>query len=208
MQVILLEQISGLGSIGDVVSVKNGFGRNYLVPQGKALRATDSNKKEIEQRRVALEKQNNERKAEAEKRLKEFDGVVTTIVRQASEDGKLYGSVAVRDIAASLKEDGKQIDARMIDLLQPIKALGLHKVTVNLHAEVQAEVKVHVARNADSPIPEELLEEEKEEQTVVETVAEAVETAADAIVDPVTEAVEEAIEKLDNAVTTDEEKSA
>lgn len=161
MEVVLLEQVSGLGNIGEIVDVKNGYGRNYLVPQGKALRATEANKKDIEARRAQLEAQNDERKAEAQKYHSKIDGVVATIVRQASEDGKLYGSVAVRDIAATLKGDGYEIDARMIDLLEPIKSLGLYKVTVNLHAAVQAEVKVHVARNADSPIPEELLEEEK-----------------------------------------------
>lgn len=168
MEVVLLEQVSGLGNIGEIVTVKNGYGRNFLVPQGKALRATEANKKDIEARKAQLEAQNDERKAEAAKKQAKIDDVVATIVRQASEDGKLYGSVAVRDIAAALKEDGHEVDARQIDLSEPIKSLGLYKVTVNLHAEVQAVVRVHVARNADSPIPEELIEEEVEETPVVE----------------------------------------
>lgn len=172
MEVVLLEQVSGLGSIGEIVDVKNGYGRNFLVPQGKALRATEANKKDIEARKAQLEAQNDERKAEAQKQHGKIDDVVATIVRQASEDGKLYGSVAVRDIAAALKEDGHEVDARQIDLQEPIKSLGLYKVTVNLHAEVQAVVRVHVARNADSPIPEELIEEVVEEAPVVEAAPE------------------------------------
>ena len=193
MEVILLESVSRLGGIGDVVNVKPGYARNYLLPQDKALRATDANKAKIEAEKAVLEQKNNERKAEAEKRAATLDGVVATIVRQAAEDGKLYGSVAVRDIAVALKEEGHEVDARLINLSAPIKALGLYTVKANLHPEVAVELKVHVARNADSPLPEEMVEEEVvEETTPVEAAAE--DASEDAATDTVAEEATEAAE--------------
>lgn len=160
MEVILLENISRLGAVGDVVSVKNGFARNYLIPQQKALRASAENKAVFESRRDALEAQNQERRQAAEARAKDMDGLIVTVVRQASDDGKLYGSVAVRDVADALETEGFSVDRRLIDLHQAIKSLGLYEVTVNLHPDVPVVIRVHVARNADSPIPQELLEDE------------------------------------------------
>jgi large subunit ribosomal protein L9 len=164
MEVILMERIARLGGVGDVVSVKNGFARNYLIPSEKALRASKANKELFEARREALVAQNDERKAEAEKLAASMGEVIVTVVRQASDDGKLYGSVAVRDVADALEAEGHTVDRRLIDLNQAIKNLGLYEVTVNLHPEVPVVIKVHVARNADSPIPQELLEEDEPEQ--------------------------------------------
>ncbi|MBN67324.1 MAG: 50S ribosomal protein L9 [Rickettsiales bacterium] len=188
MEIILLERIGGLGNVGDVVSVKNGYARNYLIPENRALRATKANKDYFEAQRDALEKQNAERKAEAEKRAKTLEGITVTVVRQAADDGKLYGSVAVRDVADALQADGHDVERRIIDLADAIKTIGLHKASIRLHPEVEVEIRVHVARNADSPIPEELIEETQEEEVEVvaageaeiEPSAEAVEAAADA----------------------------
>lgn len=174
MEIILLERISRLGGVGDIVSVKNGFARNYLIPQKKALRASKENKDVFEAQRAAYESQNQERKAAAEVQAQTMNDIIVTVVRQASDDGKLYGSVAVRDVADALAAEGHEVDRRLIDLNQAIKSLGLYEVTVNLHPEVPVIIKVHVARNADSPIPQELLEEEAEAAP-----AEAVEAATD-----------------------------
>ena len=173
MDIILLERIARLGSVGDVVTVKNGFARNYLIPQGKALLASEGNKATFEAQREVLEKRNNEQKAEAEKLAKTMEGLMVTVIRQASDDGKLYGSVAVRDVADAMEEEGHTVDRRLIDLNAAIKNLGLYDVTVNLHPEVPVVVKVHVARNADSPIPEELLEDEAPAEEAVEAAADA-----------------------------------
>ena len=164
MEVILMERIARLGGVGDVVNVKNGFARNYLIPSEKALRASKANKELFESRRAVLVAQNDERKAEAEKMAASMGEVIVTVVRQASDDGKLYGSVAVRDVSDALEAEGHTVDRRLIDLNQAIKNLGLYEVTVSLHPEVPVVVKVHVARNADSPIPQELLEEDEPEQ--------------------------------------------
>jgi len=172
MEVILLERIARLGGVGDVVKVKDGFGRNYLLPQKKALRANKANRELFESQREALEKRNADQRTIAEKRATEFEGVIVNVVRQASEDGKLYGSVAVRDVADALKEAGHDVDRRLIDLNTSIKNLGLYDVTISLHPEVRVKIKVHVARNADSPIPQELLDEEpKQAPAAVEAVA-------------------------------------
>lgn len=180
MEVILLERIARLGGIGDVVKVKNGFARNYLIPQEKALRASKENKDVFESRRDALEAQNNERKAEAQKQADKMQDLVVTVIRQASDDGKLYGSVAVRDVSDALEAEGHQVDRRLIDLNNTIKTLGLYEVSVNLHPEVPVVIKVHVARNADSPIPQELLEEEEAAPAVEAAAEEGDEEATDA----------------------------
>ena len=156
MDVILLERISRLGSVGDVVKVKNGFARNFLLPQKKALRATEDNKKVFEGKRAVLEKQNAESRAVAEKRASAMGNLSVSIIRQAAEDGKLYGSVAVRDVAVALAEAGHEIERRFIDLTTAIKALGVYEAIVNLHPEVHVKVKVQVARNAEGLLAQEL----------------------------------------------------
>ena len=149
MQVILLERIEKLGQMGDVVAVRDGFARNYLVPQGKALRATKSNLAEFERRRVQLEAANLKRKEDATAAASKVDGRSVTILRQAGETGQLYGSVNARDIADAFTADGVTIDRRQVRLDSPLKSLGIHAVRVALHPEVVVQVSVNVSRSSD-----------------------------------------------------------
>ena len=150
MEIILLERIEKLGGIGDVVTVKNGFARNYLLPNNKALRANDANRKLFEANRTKIEADNAERRGEAEVRAKDIDGKQIVLIRQASNTGQLYGSVSVRDIVDALAEDGiTDIGKSMVALERPIKALGLVDVKVKLHPEVAVTVGVNVARSPD-----------------------------------------------------------
>ena len=149
MDIILLERIEKLGSIGDVVSVKDGYARNFLLPQKKALRANESNKKVFEANRERLEKENAERRTEAEKAGETLDGVEIVLIRASSNSGQLYGSVNVRDIVAGLEEAGHSIDKRQVIMGAPIKELGLHEVLLALHPEVRVTIKANVARSDD-----------------------------------------------------------
>ena len=149
MQVILLERVGRLGQIGEEVRVRDGFARNFLLPQGKALRATEANRAKFEGMKADLEARNLEKKSEAEGVAKKLDGHSVVVIRQAGEGGQLYGSVSTRDIANALGEDGFKVDRNQIVLNIPIKSIGLHKMPVELHGEVEVEVTVNVARNAD-----------------------------------------------------------
>lgn len=150
MEIILLERIEKLGGIGDVVTVKNGFARNYLLPNNKALRANDTNRKLFEANRSKIEADNAERRTDAEGRAKDIDGKQIVLIRQASNTGQLYGSVSVRDIVDALAEDGVEgLGKSMIELERPIKSLGLVDVKVKLHPEVVVSVGVNVARSPD-----------------------------------------------------------
>jgi large subunit ribosomal protein L9 len=149
MQVILLQRIGRLGQMGDVVRVKDGYARNFLLPQGKALRASKDNQAEFEKRRVVLEANNLEHKKEAEAVATTLNGKQFTTIRQAGDTGQLYGSVSTRDIADSVIAGGFTIDRRQITLDKPIKTLGVHDVTVALHPEVLVKIGVNVARSAD-----------------------------------------------------------
>jgi large subunit ribosomal protein L9 len=149
MEVILLERIGRLGQMGDVVRVKDGFARNFLLPKGKALRATKDNRSRFETMKVDLEARNLEQRGEAEKIGKKLDGQNFSVLRQAAEGGQLYGSVSPRDIAALIVEGGFQIDREQITLNAPIKNIGMHKVPIALHPEVEVTINVAVARNAD-----------------------------------------------------------
>ncbi len=149
MQVILLERVENLGVIGDEVKVRDGFARNFLLPQKKALRATDANRKVFEGRRAELEAKNAEAKAAAEKASKKIDGESYVLIRQAGEAGQLYGSVSSRDIADEIAKAGGKIDRNAVVLDKPIKTVGVYDVRVRLHAEVYATVKANVARSAD-----------------------------------------------------------
>ncbi|SNT23544.1 50S ribosomal protein L9 [Sphingopyxis indica] len=150
MEVILLERIEKLGGIGDVVTVKNGFARNFLLPNNKALRANEANRKVFEANRAKIESDNAERRTAAEGRAKDFDGKQIVLIRQASNTGQLYGSVSVRDIVDALAEDGANgVTKAMIELERPIKSLGLFDVKVKLHPEVAVTVSVNVARSPD-----------------------------------------------------------
>lgn len=173
MQVILLEKIARLGSVGDVVKVKPGFARNFLLPQKKALRATEQNKEFFEGKRAVLEKQNAEAKAAAEKRAAGMQNLSVSIIRQAAEDGKLYGSVSVRDIAEALVEAGHSVERRLIDLNTAIKSLGVYEAVINLHPEVEVALKVNVARNADSLLAQELAAKPEAEEEVTEEASES-----------------------------------
>ncbi|WP_379921141.1 50S ribosomal protein L9 [Erythrobacter sp. R86502] len=149
MNIILLERIEKLGSIGDVVTVKDGYARNFLLPQKKALRANDANKKVFEANRERLEKENAERRTDAEKQGEKVAGAEVVLIRAASNAGQLYGSVSVRDIVAGLADQGHDVDKRMVILGAPIKNIGMHNVTVALHPEVRVTVKANVARSDD-----------------------------------------------------------
>jgi large subunit ribosomal protein L9 len=149
MQVVLLERIDKLGQMGDVVTVKDGYARNYLVPHGKALRATKANLAEFERRRVQLEAANLQRKEEATKLAARIDGRSVVIVRQAGEGGQLYGSVNARDIAAAFTAHGVTLERRQVQLPAALKTLGIHQVRVRLHPEVDAFVSVNIARTPE-----------------------------------------------------------
>ena len=149
MDIILLERIEKLGSIGDIVTVKDGYARNFLLPQKKALRANEANKKVFEANRDRLEAENATRRADAEKLGEKVAGAEVVLIRAASNAGQLYGSVSVRDMAAGLAEQGHDIDKRMVILGAPIKTIGMHDVTIALHPEVRVTVKANVARSDD-----------------------------------------------------------
>ena len=147
MEVILLERIEKLGQMGEVVNVKTGYARNFLLPQSKAVRATDENRKRFEEQRAQLEATNLERKAEAEKVAEPLNGMMVVLIRQAGESGQLYGSVNARDIAEAVTQAGATIRRQQVWLSAPIKTLGVHPISVNLHPEVTIEVTVNVARS-------------------------------------------------------------
>ena len=149
MEVILLERVGRLGQMGDVVRVKDGFARNFLLPKGKALRATKENRSRFETMKTELEARNLEQRGEATKVGEKLDGQTFTVLRQAAEGGQLYGSVSPRDIAALVIEKGFNIDRNQITLNTPIKTIGMHKVPIALHPEVEVTVSVAVARNED-----------------------------------------------------------
>ncbi len=149
MDVILLERIERLGQMGDVVTVKPGFARNYLLPRKKALRATEANRAVFDQQRAQLEAENLKHREEAERVAKDMVGLTVVIVRQASDSAQLYGSVTPRDIAAGITDAGVTADRRQIKLDRPIKTVGMHSVRVDLHPEVSVEVIVNVARTEE-----------------------------------------------------------
>ena len=149
MEIILLEHVEKLGKMGDVVNVKNGFARNYLLPQNKALRATDANKAVFEKQKAELEARNKALFDEASKKAEALSGFSAVLIRQAAETGQLYGSVTIRDIAAAVKEAGFDIERRCVYLEKPIKDLGVYEVKLNLHPEVSQSILVNVARTED-----------------------------------------------------------
>ena len=149
MEVILLERVEKLGAIGDVVKVKNGFARNYLLPNKKALRANDANRKLFESNRARIEEDNAEKRSEAQTAAKSVEGKSVQLIRQASNVGHLYGSVSARDIAEALESVGAKVAKSQVVLDRPIKALGVHEVKIALHPEVAVMVKVNVARSPE-----------------------------------------------------------
>jgi len=178
MEVILLERVGRLGQMGDVVRVRDGYGRNFLLPQGKALRATDENRARFETMKTELEARNLELRGEAEQVAEKLNGKGFVVLRQAAETGQLYGSVSSRDIAVLLTENGFKVERTQITLNAPIKTLGIHPVPVALHPEVESSITVTVARSADEAERlargEDVLarrDEEEEELTAEEVVA-------------------------------------
>ena len=149
MQVILLERVAKLGQMGEVVKVKDGYARNFLLPQGKALRASEDNIKGFEGRKAQLEAQNLETKKEAEQVAAKLDGQTFIVIRSASDAGALYGSVTTRDAADAATKEGFTVDRKQVVLTRPIKELGLHDVEVVLHPEVSATIVLNVARSTE-----------------------------------------------------------
>jgi large subunit ribosomal protein L9 len=149
MDVILLERIEKLGAIGDVVKVKNGYARNFLLPRGKALRANEANRKVFEANRERIEAQNAERRTAAEKDAKGIEGATVQLIRQASNTGQLYGSVSARDLVEALEAQGHKVAKNQIVLDRPIKSIGMQDVKVALHPEVSVTIHVNVARSPE-----------------------------------------------------------
>ena len=203
MDIILLQRIEKLGSIGDVVTVKDGYARNFLLPQKKALRANETNKKVFEANRDRLEKENAERRSEAEKSGEKVQGEEIVLIRAASNTGQLYGSVNVRDIAASLAEKGHEIDKKQVIMGDPIKAIGMHEVRIDLHPEVSVTIKANVARSDDEAelqsqgidVMAQMFEDEQRE---IE------EAAAENQVDPTLEPGEIPADMLEDGISTPE----
>lgn len=197
MEVILLERVAKLGQMGDVVRVKDGFARNYLLPKGKALRATQANKAKFETMKVELQANNLAAKSDAEKVGGKLDGQSFVVLRQASETGQLYGSVSPRDLAALLTDNGFVVGRNQIALNVPIKSIGVHKVPVLLHPELEVTITVNVARSADEAARLARGEDvtvrreegaEAEAEAEAEAQAEAARAAAEAFFEPETAA--------------------
>lgn len=203
MEVILLERIDKLGQMGDVVNVKSGYARNFLLPQKKALRATDANKQHFETERAQLEAVNLERRTEAESLGKKLDGVSVIMIRQAGEAGQLYGSVNARDIASGVTEAGFTVSRQQVELAHPIKTLGLFNVKVRLHPEVQVTVVANIARSKD-----EAKTQAKTGKAVVSTDEEEAQAAAAAAEAAQTEAEPKAKKKAKTSELDEEEAKA
>jgi large subunit ribosomal protein L9 len=201
MEVILLERIEKLGQMGDVVKVKPGFARNYLLPQRKALRATKENMAYFEQERAQLEAQNLKQKQEAEAVAKKIDGLSVVLIRQAGESGQLYGSVSARDIADAVTEAGASVNRSQVQLDRAIKVLGLHPVTIRLHPEVMVSVTANVARSqseAESQAAAGRMVSEEEQQAELEAAEEQQEQVIEEVLaeEEEAEAAEESVEEL------------
>ena len=208
MKIILLEKVEKLGSLGDQVEVKNGYARNYLLPTGKALRATEENIKYFEEKASDLKKKNDKDVKEANKFLDKITGKNFVVIRQAGENGQLFGSVTTRDIANLLKDNGiDQIKKNQVSLLEPIKALGIVDVKVNLHAEVSTTIKINIARTEEEAELQErgkvvsLDESQLDEDAVMDVFDEGVE--AELSEEVTDEAHDESSEVNDNEGTDD-----
>lgn len=203
MDIILLERIGSLGGIGDVVTVKDGFARNFLLPQKKALRANGANKKVFEANRERLETENADRRTEAQAAGEKIAGAEVVLIRASSNAGQLYGSVNVRDIVAGLEAQGHEVDKKQVILGSPIKLLGMHDVTVALHPEVHITVKANVARSQDeaelqSQGVDVLAQAFEDDQAEIEKMADANRT------DPNLEPGEIPSDMLEDGVSTDD----
>jgi large subunit ribosomal protein L9 len=206
MEVILLERIAKLGQMGDVVRVKDGFARNYLLPKGKALRASDANRSRFEGMKVDLEARNLEQRGEAEKIAEKLNGQSLTVLRQAAEGGQLYGSVTPRDLVGLINEKGFAVERAQIVLNTPIKMIGMYKVPVSLHPEVEVTVSLAVARSADEAERLKRGEDISVNREEAEEAAAAAAAAAEAFFEP--EAIEALQAQDAEAEPSDEEKPA
>jgi large subunit ribosomal protein L9 len=215
MNVILLERIEKLGQMGDIVTVKPGFARNYLLPQGKALRATENNKAQFEGQRAQLEADNLKRKQEAEAVADKIKDISVVLIRQAGDAGQLYGSVSARDIAEAVTAAGATIKRSQVILASPIKTIGLHDIRVELHGEVIITVVANVARSQDEAETQEktggavLSLAQKEEMEVQAEAEAAAEAAAEAVVEQADTmfdegAAEEAVAEAEASVADDD----
>jgi large subunit ribosomal protein L9 len=202
MEVILLERVGRLGQMGDVVRVKDGFARNYLLPKGKALRATKDNRSRFETMKVDLEARNLEQKAEAAKVGDKLDGKTFTVIRQAAESGQLYGSVSPRDLVSVISQKGFAINRSQIALNTPIKTIGQHKVPVALHPEVDVSISIIVARSADEAERIGRGEDVSISRDEAEEAAEAAQAAAEKFFEPKADGGDE------EAATDDEKAEA
>ena len=214
MEIILLERVDKLGKLGDVVNVKPGYARNYLLPTGKALRANKANLEKFEAERAERESRNQEARSAAEGTMKNMDGLSVVLVRAASEMGQLFGSVSARDIATAVEEAGHNIDKRQVVMDKAIKTLGLFPVKINLHAEVQLEVIVNIARSAEEAKTQAetgtaIVANNFEEEEVVEAVAPEA-PAEEALAEEAApeEAAEEAAAEEAEAETADADEEA
>ena len=209
MEVILLERIGRLGQMGDVVNVKDGYARNFLLPRGKALRATDTNRKHFESQRAQLEARDLEAKTEAEAVSGKLNGETFIVIRQAGDNGQLYGSVSTRDISTAVTEGGFSIERRQVLLDRPIKALGLHEVRVSLHGEVEPNIVVNVARSEEEAarqargedVTRTLSDEEEDAEAALEAAESLFEEGAKPEEEQPSEAVEETTEKTSEGET-------
>jgi len=194
MQIILLERVENLGNLGEEVSVRNGFARNYLLPQGKALVANAANRARFEAERDAIEKRNADARASAHQSGEALDGASFVIIRQSGTTGQLYGSVAARDIVDAAAETGHKLKREQIRLNSPIKTLGLHEVSIRLHAEVRVSVTINVARSED----------EAERQAAGENIIETMNAETQAAADEQAAEMAEAAAELDTAPEADD----
>lgn len=195
MQVILLERVEKLGTIGDEVNVKNGFARNFLIPQGKALLANNANRARFEREREAIEARNAEAKATAETAGGSLNGADLILIRQSGDTGQLYGSVSARDIAEAATEAGHKVAKSQVRLNAPIKTLGVYDVGIRLHAEVDVAIKINVARSA----------EEAERQAAGENIIEAIAAEQQAQADEQAGELKEAADEMADQMVPDED---
>jgi large subunit ribosomal protein L9 len=215
MEVILLERVEKLGAIGDVVKVKDGFARNYLLPRKKALRANEANRKVFEANRARIEEENANRRSDAEKSSKGVEGKTVQLIRQASNTGQLYGSVSARDIVDALEGVGAKVTKSQVVLDRPIKTIGMHEVKIALHPEVAVTVKVNVARSPEEAdlqaqgidVLQQMFEEEAAPIAAenLATAAEATDESAEA---PAAEAAEAPVEEAPDASDEGEAEQA
>lgn len=195
MELILLEKVNNLGLMGDLVRVKPGYARNYLLPQKKALKNTEENRKYFEDKRVEIEARNLELRNEAEAVSEKIDGQSFIVIRSASETGSLYGSVSKRDIATAATESGLSIDRKQIELNRPFKEIGIYEVKVNLHPEVETTIYINIARTVEEAEAQSDAGEEETGEALVETLqaTEEAEVPEEVEVEPV-ETSEEQVE--------------